>query len=909
MTETQNTPAPAGDMVAEFPLSAAQTRCWIIDQAMPGNVILNVAVRWQLTGPLRSDDLEAAFHRVIDRHEVLRTSFHDTDAGPVQRVHETVPFQLATVDLRPVPEADQPARVDAIAREVAARPFDLSQPGLIRATLIRLTQDRAILCYVIHQSCFDGFSIKVLGREIGSALAGIDLPELELQYGDYTLWQKDYFDSGALDEDLAYWRDTLADAPYFEVPTDAPRPLRKDGVVHHVTTDLPDGFGDRLTRAAQTLGVSKFALGTAIFSAALHRVTGAEDVLFGTQIAGRMDEALEPLIGVFINNLVLRTRPTADTALAQHIARARPVVEGALIHQQAPFNKLVETLNPPRDPSRTPLISINFNLQSVFMETADYGGISMKSVPSHAPGALYDLDMAVMERPTGWQITLEYAAELFTEDSARQIVETVVNCFDAAFDAPETPLGQIPMSGPLRRAASERSEDRDRALALVENRLTAHPMVAEAVALSHDGGAYGFVVPGDTGAFPLEQLPEAILADLSESGLTGISVVAALPRSSTGTPNRSALRIPAGRKPAPADDGLTRETLTALRADWAELLDTHDVSSTAHFFDLGGHSLLVLRMIARLRDRWGVALDLAEVYENPVLGDFARIVTARRAPAMTGAPVSDPSLLRLRKEGTGQPFIAVNNAATALAISTLPGQDRPVSVVRLPEDRMDIGTQADFLDVAEMYAEQVRRLQAEGPYLLYGNCVHGNLALETARLLVADGAPARVMMKDVWEPGFSQQVHRDPRLRKQDRTHSLKLRLKYWREGEMSTAALLGSYGIFHRTGALRTLHALRLIDHAQKTDLEAGQEAFIIEMSRARDRYRPAPVAFPVLHIVTDASPSGPLWKPSLGWEDVVAEGQLQTVHFDRFYISRDRRIGVEDMGAAMERWLAEER
>lgn len=887
---------PPSAIVAEFPLSAGQTRCWIIDRAAPGTPVLNVAVRWELAGPLADDALEAAFRAVVARHEILRTALVEVDGRPVQRVHETAPFQLSVVDLRPVPPADQPARVDAIARETAALPFDLSRPGLIRATLVRLAAERAILCFCVHQSCFDGYSIRVLGREIGAHLAGTPLPEPELQYGDFTLWQQEML-AATGEGDLAYWRAQLDGLPYFEIPADHPRPARPGGAAGHVTRDLPEGFGPALAATARAAGVSRFALGCAVFGAALHRITGATDLAFGTQVAGRTDAELEGLIGIFINNLALRQRPRPDATLAAHVAALRPVIERALIHQTLPFNRLVEALNPPRDAARTPLVSINFNLQSVFMETRDYGPVSMRSVASHAPGALYDIDLAVMERPTGWQMVLEYAEPLFDRDTVQGILDTVAAAFEAAFAAPDTRLADLPLHGaprPLGAAAASPL------LAELEGALAAHPSVAEAVALEDGDGAYAFVAPAATGTFPLERLPEAVLADIGHPRLTGLSVLAALPRGATGAPDREALRVPGRRGTAPVPDARLGETLSVLRADWAELLGIDAVPATGHFFDLGGHSLLVLRLLARLRDRWGVVVDLPELYEAPVLRDFAAVVAARRGASVPAG--RDTGLMRLKRDGSGTPFTAVNNAATATALSTVEGFDRPVACIRLPDDAPPLAEDTPFEAVARIYAGQMRALRPEGPYLLYGNCVHGNLALETARLLHEDGARACVVMKDVWEPGYVAAIHADRALARQDRVHALRLRLKLWREGETSTAALLGSYGLFHRTGLLRALHALRLVDHAQRTDLEAAQERFVTALSRARDRYRPAPVDFPVLHVVTDATPQGGRFAPSIGWEAVVAPDRLTTLRLPRVYVSRSKRIGVEDMARAIE-------
>ncbi len=901
-------------IIARFPLSNTQQRCWFLDQMQPGNPALNVAVRWEISGAIKAPLLERAFQTVIDRHEILRTQFAEVDGAAEQQVVEMVAFKLDEVDLRTLQDSAQPARVDAIAHDFAERPFDLSKPGLIRAVLVWLSADRAVIIFVVHQSCFDGYSIRVLGQEIGTAMAAFaageapELPELSLQYGDFTLWQRDYLASGVLEEESAYWLSTLQDAGYFEVAPDKPRPHVKSTNVDLVTRDLPGDFGTRLDATAKRLGVSPFTFGAAIFSAALGRMTGNTDVLFGTQIAGRLDTDLDALIGVFINNMVLRFAADPQSTIAAHVAGAKTVVEGALTHQTMPFNVLVERLNPLRDPSRTPLISVNFNLQNVFMESRTYGDITLRSIPSHAPGAIYDLDLAVMGRPTGWQLNLEYAVTLFEETTAEGILDLVADAFELAFDNVEARLGALP----LPAALIDRGTDDGADLVAAETVLKTHRMVADAAVVADGDGLYGFVVPGDTGTTPLEALPQRIQDAVAEDDgveLTGISLLGSLPRTSTGAVNTSLLRIPAQRQTA-SPVAVDPEVLEALKADWSDILDVPPpVASDAHFFDLGGHSVLVLRQLAKIRDRWKVSLDVTALYENAVLSDLARLVSSKMAQDTAPPSEKDWRFMTLGTKGDIQRLIAINNAATGLAMASVGPEPRPVFCARVADaDRGLVLTDQTFTDIAASYAEVVRANQPEGPYLFYGNCVHGNLALEVARILQKDGAEiAGVVMKDVWEPAYAAAILQDRKLAKKEKWYTLRTRLRAVKDDEMSWGTLLRFYSIARKTGIVAIAERLRLIDRGHKTDLDEEQEAFISYVSRQRDIYRPEPIDFPVLHIVTDITPTSKGFAPSVGWENVIAADKLETVHHKKVMVLRDKRVGVDLMANDLAVFLGE--
>ncbi len=452
MSTVDNSPSGSvaePSIIGEFPCTQTQLRCWILDQLNPGNPALNVAVRWEIRGSFKVSTLEAAFRKVIQRHEILRTRFIDKGGRPVQQAVGDVNFKMSVIDLRGMPPEQRQARILSIGEETAQAPFDLGAPGLFRVTLLMAENERGFLLITAHQSCFDGWSIRVLGREVGEIAAAIDagrppaLPELPLQYGDYALWQQEYLQSYGFETEKTFWRETLRDAPYFEVAPDMPRGHVKTNRGDILSIAQPPAFTDRMDAAARAHRVSQYSFGAAVLSAALHRLTLAPTVLFGSQIAGREHSDLEDMIGVFINNLVLRFDFGSDVSFSEHIHSVSATIEGALNHQRMPFNKLVELVNPVRDPARNPLISVNFNLQKAFLEDRRYGGFELISSPSQSPGVIYDLSFIMIGRPTGWRMSIEYNADLFEASTIESLLQLWRNAYEIALDHPEAPLSSL----------------------------------------------------------------------------------------------------------------------------------------------------------------------------------------------------------------------------------------------------------------------------------------------------------------------------------------------------------------------------------------------------------------------------------------------------------------------------------
>ncbi|UWU25002.1 condensation domain-containing protein (plasmid) [Rhizobium sp. CB3060] len=437
------------EIIGEFPCTQTQLRCWILDQLLPGNPALNVAVRWEIRGAFKAATIEAAFRKVIQRHEILRTRFIEREGRPFQQAVDRIDFKMSVIDLRSMAADQRQTRILSIGEETAQAPFDLSKPGLFRVSLLMAENDRGVLLITAHQSCFDGWSIRVLGREVGEIAAAIDagrqpvLPDLPLQYGDYALWQQEYLQSYGFETEKTFWREKLTGAPYFEVTPDHPRGRVKTNHGNILSVAQPLAFSERMDAAARAHRVSQYSYGAAIISAMLHRLTNAGTVMFGSQVAGREHSDLEDLIGVFINNLVLRFDFSSDISFAQHIHSVSETVEGALNHQRMPFNKLVELINPVRDPSRNPLISVNFNLQKAFLEDHRYGGFELISSPSQSPGVIYDLSFIMIGRPTGWRMSIEYNADLFDARTIESLLQLWQKAYEVALDHPEAMLSSL----------------------------------------------------------------------------------------------------------------------------------------------------------------------------------------------------------------------------------------------------------------------------------------------------------------------------------------------------------------------------------------------------------------------------------------------------------------------------------
>lgn len=434
-----------------YPCSPAQRRFWVLDQLDPGDSSLNVAVRWRIRGRLDDAELEEAFRRIVARHETLRTYFVVEDGEPMQMVLPAVAPSVAVVDLSgSAPEEAERFGLE-IAEAEAHKPFRLTAPPLLRVTRLRLAPDDSILLLTAHHIVCDGWSVGLIAAEMGEICDALQtgrapvLPALEVSYGDYSSWMREWMESDELEADRAYWEPKLAGSDYFELPSDLPRPpvWANDSAI--ASRLLPRSRTDALARLAMERGCTLYMLALAALLTLLHRYSGETDIAVGTQVAGRGEVETEPLVGPFINTLVLRTDLAGDPEFLELLERVRRVAGEAFEHEYMPIEVLIEILKPRRDFSRNPLFAINFIYQRSFVENRKYSHFQLIDLPSRSAGALYDLNFFMVERPEGWRFSCEFNTSLFLPATVERLLDHYDRLLLAVAAAPRTRLSGLGM--------------------------------------------------------------------------------------------------------------------------------------------------------------------------------------------------------------------------------------------------------------------------------------------------------------------------------------------------------------------------------------------------------------------------------------------------------------------------------
>ncbi|XYI02585.1 amino acid adenylation domain-containing protein [Sorangium sp. So ce1128] len=445
-----------------FPASFAQQRLWFLEQLDPGSAAYHIAQATRIRGPLDQGALRRAVAAVVARHESLRTTFASRQGRPVQLVALEAEVDVPVVDLGALPPGERHAAFRRELDAAARRPFDLSRGPLLRLALLRQTPADHVLLVTVHHLVADAWSMGVLVREIaalyGAARAGAPLeghlPELPIQYADFVAWQNDLLAGPAFEAQLGYWRRALEGAPEaLELAADRPRPARQASRGGQVSLDL----GPELTRSIKALGqregVTPFMTLLAAFQVLLARRSGQDDIVVGTPIANRTRLETEGLIGLFANTLALRTRLGGDPTFRDLLGRVREACLGAYAHQDLPFEKLVEALQPTRDLSRSPLFQVLFVLQSAPAPALELAGLIFEPIETSGGTAKLDLSLSLVERERGLFATLEYSADLFDAATAERMLGHYRALLQSATADPGQRVGAMPLLAPEEREA------------------------------------------------------------------------------------------------------------------------------------------------------------------------------------------------------------------------------------------------------------------------------------------------------------------------------------------------------------------------------------------------------------------------------------------------------------------------
>ncbi|HUQ56291.1 non-ribosomal peptide synthetase [Lentzea sp.] len=475
-----------------IPLSFAQQRLWFLDRHEGTGAAYNIPLAVRLRGELDPEALELALTDVAGRHEALRTTFPSRDGQPRQEVLEDAKVVLAAL------EPGDPAVVLARAAREA---FDLAADPPFRAHLLERGPRDHVLLLVMHHIVSDGWSLGPLLRDLTTAytarLAGEapDWEPLPVQYADYTLWQQDLLGSAddpdsVLSAQLAYWRAKLAGLPEeIALPVDRPRDADTGTAGSSVTAVLPGGTARALAALAEESGATLFMVAQAAFAALLARSGSGDDVPIGTVVTGRGEEALEDLVGFFVNTLVLRVDVSGDPSFRDLLARVREESLDAYSHQDLPFDRLVEELNPVRAPGRHPLFQVMVLAGADDSGALSLPGLTATAEPIGAGEAKFDLTLSLREGRDGVTCSLEYLTGLFDEATAEMLLARLVRLLDQAAADPGRSVWDLDVLSADERAA---------VLATTETpapAVTVHELVALQAARTPDAVA---LVSGDT---------------------------------------------------------------------------------------------------------------------------------------------------------------------------------------------------------------------------------------------------------------------------------------------------------------------------------------------------------------------------------------------------------------------------
>ncbi|WP_186014296.1 non-ribosomal peptide synthetase/type I polyketide synthase [Burkholderia gladioli] len=447
------------DRDAPLPLSFAQQRLWFLDQLQPGNPAYHVPVAARLEGELDAAVLRATFEAIVARHEPLRTRFEMHEGTPVQRVAERIalPFELVALDHLPAQQAE--ARARELTREAALAPFDLGRGPLLRVRVLRLAAEEHLVVAVLHHIVSDGWSLGVLLDEIATLYPALargeasPLAPLAVQYADFAAWQRRRLDRERLQGQLDYWRGQLAGAPaLLDLPLDHPRPAvqRHHGASHDFTV------GAATLAALHALGQREQATLFMTLDAALRvllmRYADQHDISLGTAVANRQRAELEPLIGLFINTLVLRTRIDPRESYAALLAQVRRVALAAYAHQDVPFEQVVDALDPERDLSHTPLFQVMLVLQNAPAAARALPGLALRAEPPAMPASKYDLSLYAAEHDGRLNCSFEYSTDLFDGATIERMAGHFLRLLEAIVADPRQAIGALPMlDAPERR--------------------------------------------------------------------------------------------------------------------------------------------------------------------------------------------------------------------------------------------------------------------------------------------------------------------------------------------------------------------------------------------------------------------------------------------------------------------------
>ncbi|MGJ4940736.1 condensation domain-containing protein [Bradyrhizobium sp. HKCCYLS1011] len=461
---------PANSQVSlVFPLSAAQERVWRADRDNPGDSAYNVAFRWSLKGPLDISIVERAFNEIVARHEILRASFTVIGVDPVQLIAPSAKIDLKFHDVRSLEDCDQ--QVDDLCRTEATRGFEIEAGPLLRVTVIRVEEQHYLLLLTAHLLVADGWSIRVMMDELRQLYRAFSegqaspLPELVVQYPDYVIWQRERAEDAEREAQLAYWKSSLKNYRRLEVPGDREPPAQPGRDSDIVSRELRRELTDTLNQQSNRRGGTMFVTVLSALCVLLKRYTGRDDIAVGSELAGRNRTELEALVGLFINHVVIRTDVAGDPRFIDLADRVRDAMLEIFANQDVPFEDVIKARAADRDIDPEPFFVVNFNCYRAYGGSSNSviepAKIQVTPIPSISQGALYRLNFFMVERESGWRLSIDFNKHYYSREFAQGLLDDFCGLLEQISSGPELRASEFVVSGPQAAQGSPVSETQE----------------------------------------------------------------------------------------------------------------------------------------------------------------------------------------------------------------------------------------------------------------------------------------------------------------------------------------------------------------------------------------------------------------------------------------------------------------
>ncbi|MED0753067.1 non-ribosomal peptide synthetase [Bacillus amyloliquefaciens] len=440
MGKNQYVPIPAAKEMPYYPVSSAQRRMYLLSHTEGGELTYNMTGAMSVEGTIDPDRLNAAFQKLIERHEALRTSFELYKGEPAQRIHQSVEFTIERI------QASEEEAKDRVIDFIQA--FDLAKPPLMRAGLIEVEPARHVLVVDMHHIISDGVSENILMKDLSLLYAGNEPEPLSVQYKDYAVWQQSDIQKRNIESQEAYWLDQFRDdIPVLEMPADYERPDIRDYEGESFEFVIPEHLKQRLSQLEENTGATLYMILLAAYTILLSKYSGQEDIVVGTPSAGRTHLDVESVVGMFVNTLVIRNHPAGRKTFDAYLNEVKENMLNAYKNQDYPLEELIQHLHFPKDSSRNPLFDTMFVLQNLDQAELTFDSLQLKPYQFHHPVAKFDLTLSIQADQDNYHGLFEYSKKLFKKSRIEALSNDYLHILSAILEQPNITIEYIGLSG------------------------------------------------------------------------------------------------------------------------------------------------------------------------------------------------------------------------------------------------------------------------------------------------------------------------------------------------------------------------------------------------------------------------------------------------------------------------------